>query len=122
MKTKKNDSNFNESNLLPNKSYYTLNETELQRMLEYYRVRFKSIVKERIDWLKGLEGINLSTESFHDREWELHNLTEKITQAQQSLSESSIALNNERKRIIKFNNEIENYKSKYKIFYINKLF
>lgn len=94
------------------KNTYTLDEEDLQRLLEYYRVRFQNILLERIDWLKGLERIKLSTESFHDKEWELHNLTDKIMQCQQCLSESNIALNNERKRILKFNNEIENYKSK----------
>lgn len=93
-----------------------LNELELQRLLDYYRVKMKSIIRERVDWLKKLEGINLATESFHEREWELHNLTEKIINLQQTLSESNIALNNERKRIITFNNEIENYKSKSNFF------
>lgn len=96
---------------VPYKTNYALNDSELQKMLDYYRVRFQGIQRERIDWLKGLERINLSAENFHAKEWELHNLTDQITQIQQSLSESNIALNNERKRIIRFNNEIEKYKS-----------
>jgi hypothetical protein len=84
-----------------------------QKLLEYYRLRIQGIIKERIDLLKELEGINLANENFHEKEWELFNLNEKIAQLQQSLSEANIALNNERRRIIAFNAEIDTFKSKY---------
>ena len=73
------------------------------------------IEKERIGWLKTLEGINLENENFHQKEWELNELNDKIIELQQSLSQSNIALNNERRRIISFNSEIDTFKSK-KIF------
>ena len=73
----------------------------------------KEIIKERIDWLKTLEGINLENENFHEKEWELNKLNEKIIQLQQSLCQSNIALNNERRRIISFNSEIDTFKSKF---------
>jgi len=92
----------------------TLDE-ETKRLLEFYRLRMDGIEKERIDWLKTLEGINLENENFHQKEWELNELNDKIIELQQSLSQSNIALNNERRRIISFNSEIDTFKSK-KIF------
>ena len=92
-----------------------LKEDETQKLIDYYRVRIQGIIKERIDWLKNLEGINLSNENFHEKEWELNNLNDKIAQLQQSLSETNIALNNERRRIISFNTEIDTFKSKLQI-------
>ena len=94
------------------KSELTLDE-ETRRLLEFYRLRLDGITKERIDWLKNLEGINLENENFHEKEWELNKLNEKIIELQQSLSQSNIALNNERRRIISFNSEIDSFKSKF---------
>jgi hypothetical protein len=85
-------------------------------------LRIQGIIKERIDLLKELEGINLANENFHEKEWELFKLNEKIAQLQQSLSESNIALNNERRRIISFNTEIDTFKSKSKLVIINYIF
>lgn len=90
-------------------------DEETKRLLEFYRLRMDGIEKERIDWLKTLEGINLENENFHQKEWELNELNDKIIELQQSLSQSNIALNNERRRIISFNSEIDTFKSK-KIF------
>jgi hypothetical protein len=88
-------------------------DEETKRLLEFYRLRMDGIEKERIDWLKTLEGINLENENFHEKEWELNKLNDKIIELQQSLSQSNIALNNERRRIIAFNSEIDTFKSKY---------
>lgn len=88
-------------------------DEDTKRLLEYYRLRIEGITKERIDWLKNLEGINLENENFHEKEWELNKLNEKINQLQQSLSQANLALNNERRRIIAFNSEIDTFKSKY---------
>ena len=88
-------------------------DEDTKRLLEYYRLRIEGITKERIDWLKNLEGINIENENFHEKEWELNKLNEKIIELQQSLSQSNIALNTERRRIIAFNSEIDTFKSKY---------
>ena len=88
-------------------------DEDIKRLLEYYRLRIEGITKERIDWLKNLEGINIENENFHEKEWELNKLNEKINQLQQSLSQANLALNNERRRIIAFNSEIDTFKSKY---------
>ena len=87
---------------------------EKQRSLDYFRLRIQGIIKERLEWLKNLEGINIENETFHEKEWELSDLTDKITQIQQSLIQSNIALSKERNRIINFNNEIEKFKLKSK--------
>ena len=103
-------SNLNNKKQEKNKQL-TVDE-ETKRLLEFYRLRMDGIVKERIDWLKTLEGINLENENFHEKEWELNKLNEKIIELQESLSQSNIALNNERRRIISFNSEIDTFKSK----------
>lgn len=107
MSSKANNSKGNSKN-----NSKTINENEEKKLLDYYRIRIQAILKERIDWLKTLEGINISNENFHEKEWELYNLNDKIAQLQQSLSEANIALNNERRRIIAFNAEIDTFKSK----------
>ena len=105
------NSNTNNKNK-DSKNNSQIKEEENKRLLEYYRLRIEGIIKERINWLKELEGINIANENFHEKEWELYNLNDKIAQLQQSLSESNMALNNERRRIIAFNTEIDTFKSK----------
>ena len=109
------NTNINKNKSKDSKNNIQTKEDETKRLLEYYRLRIEGIIKERIDWLKELEGINLANENFHEKEWELFNLNEKIAQLQQSLNESNMALNNERRRIIAFNTEIDTFKSKFKI-------
>ena len=104
-------SNLNNKKKEKNKEFSEDEDTK--RLLEYYRLRIEGITKERIDWLKNLEGINIENENFHEKEWELNKLNEKINQLQQSLSQANLALNNERRRIIAFNSEIDTFKSKY---------
>ena len=103
--------NSNLKNKTKQKNNPSTADEDTKRLLEYYRLRMDGIMKERIDWLKTLEGINLDNENFHEKEWELNKLNEKIIQLQQSLSQSNIALNNERRRIISFNSEIDTFKS-----------
>ena len=109
------NTNTNKNKSKDSKNNIQTKEDQTKRLLEYYRLRIEGIIKERIDWLKELEGINLANENFHEKEWELFNLNEKIAQLQQSLNESNMALNNERRRIIAFNTEIDTFKSKFKI-------
>ena len=89
-------------------------EEENQRMIEYYKMKIAEIEKERIEWMTKLEGLNQNTQDFYTKEWELRKLTDEITELQQSLSEANIALNQERKKVIHFNNEIESFKNKTK--------
>ena len=105
--------NSNLNNKKKEKKSELILDEETRRLLEFYRLRMDGITKERIDWLKNLEGINLENENFHEKEWELNKLNEKIIELQQSLSQSNIALNNERRRIISFNSEIDSFKSKF---------
>ena len=89
-------------------------EEENQRMTEYYKMKIAEIEKERIEWMTKLEALNQNTQDFYTKEWELRKLTDEITELQQSLSEANIALNQERKKVIHFNNEIESFKNKTK--------
>jgi chromosome segregation ATPase len=84
------------------------------RLLDYYRMKVEMIEKERFDWLAKLEEVNMKSEEFHEKELDLQKLTEQITELQQSLSESNIALNQERKKVIHFSNEIDSHKLKTK--------
>ncbi len=106
------NSNSNNKKKESKNNIQSLKEDDEKRLLDYYRLRIQGIIKERIDLLKELEGINLMNDNFHEKEWELYNLNDKIAQLQQSLSEANIALNNERRRIISFNTEIDTFKSK----------
>ena len=106
------NSNSNNKKKESKNNIQSLKEDDEKRLLDYYRLRIQGIIKERIDLLKELEGINLMNDNFHEKEWELYNLNDKIAQLQQSLSETNIALNNERRRIISFNTEIDTFKSK----------
>ena len=108
------NSNVNNKSKDSKKNNQTKDE-DYQRLLDYYRMRIDGIIKERINWLKELEGINITNENFDEKEWELYNLNDKIAQLQQSSSESNMALNNERRRIISFNSEIDTFKSKFHI-------
>ena len=103
--------NSNLNNKKKQKNSQSKLDEDTKRLLEHYRLRMEGIVKERIDWLKTLEGINLENENFHEKEWELNKLNEKIIQLQQLLSQSNIALSTERRRIISFNSEIDTFKS-----------
>ena len=89
-----------------------LTNDDMLRLLDYYRMKVDMIEKERFDWLTKLEEVSMKSEEFHEKEWELRKLTEQITELQQSLSEANIALNQERKKVIHFSNEIDNYKCK----------
>lgn len=106
------NSNSNNKKKESKNNIQSLKEDDEKRLLDYYRLRIQGIIKERIDLLKELEGINLMNDNCHEKEWELYNLNDKIAQLQQSLSEANIALNNERRRIISFNTEIDTFKSK----------
>ena len=89
-----------------------LSNEDMIRLLDYYRMKVEMIEKERFDWLATLEDINMKSEEFHEKELDLQKLTEQITELQQSLSESNIALNQERKKVIHFSNEIDTHKCK----------
>ena len=89
-----------------------LTNDDMLRLLDYYRMKVEMIEKERFDWLAKLEEVNMKSEEFHEKELDLQKLTEQITELQQSLSESNIALNQERKKVIHFSNEIDTHKCK----------
>lgn len=89
-----------------------LSNEDMLRLLDYYRMKVEMIEKERFDWLTKLEEVSMKSEEFHEKELELQKLTEQITELQQSLSESNIALNQERKKVIHFSNEIDTHKCK----------
>ena len=95
------------------KIYESLSQEEKDQLFKYYQDRKEEITKERYKWLQDIDEISNSINSFHEKEWELRKLSDKINVLQLNLSEANLALINERKRIMKYINEIENFRSKY---------
>ena len=101
---------FNSDIFNPNCKSDLMGKNDLVKLLDYYRLKVENFEKERIEWLTKLEGLKLKNEEHQKKEWELRNITSKITDLQFSLSESNIALNQERKKVIHYSNEIDTYK------------
>ena len=97
----------------PNCKSDLMGKTDLEKLIEYYRLKNENFEKERIEWMAKLEELKLKNEEYHKKEWELRQLSEKITEIQSSLSEANIALNQERKKVIHYTTEIENSKRKF---------
>lgn len=106
------------------KKYASLSQEEKEQLFNYYKDKKDEIIKERYKWLRDIDDINNSIDLYHEKEWDLRKLSDKIIEYQLNLSEANIALINERKKIINFINEIENYRCKLNIsiyFFIKKL-
>lgn len=95
-----------------NNSPNLLNLEDQQKLLTYYQSRNDTVIQDRINWLKNAEAIRIAIEEFHEKELELRKLNEEIIQSQITLSESNILLTQERVKILKFSDEIDNYKRK----------
>ena len=94
------------------KLYSSLSQEEKEQLLNYYQDRKEEITKERYKWLQDIGDIGNSINLFHEKEWELRKLSDKINEYQLNLSEANLSLINERKRIMKYINEIENFRRK----------
>jgi len=106
------------------KKYASLSQEEKEQLFNYYKDKKDEIIKERYKWLRDIDDINNSIDLYHEKEWDLRKLSDKIIEYQLNLSEANIALINERKKIINFINEIENDRCKLNIsiyFFIKKL-
>lgn len=100
------------------KIYSSLSQEEKEQYLKYYKERIEEITKERYKWLHDVGDIINSINLFHEKEWELRKLSDKINELQINLSEANLSLIDERKKIMKYINEIENFRSK--LYYIIK--
>jgi len=106
----KNKSNNNKKE--NKKIYESLSQEEKEQLLKYYQDRKEEITKERYKWLQDIGDINNSINLFHQKEWELRKLSDKINEYQLNLSEANLSLINEHKKIMKYINEIENFRRK----------
>jgi len=88
----------------------TMDKRDLARLVDYYRMRVEGFEKERIEWLERLEGLKLTQEESHKMEWELRRRTDEILELQNTLNDSNIALNHERKQVINLTEELESAK------------
>lgn len=94
------------------KIYDSLSQEEKEQLLKYYQDKKEEVTKERYKWLEDIGDIDNSINLYHEKEWELRKLSDKIYEYQLNLSESNIALINERKKIMNYINEIENFRRK----------
>ena len=101
---------------LNNKKYLkkleSLYQEEKEQLYNYYLDKKEKINQERYNFLKDIGNIDESISSYHEKEWELRRLSDKIAEYQLNLSESNISLINERKKIMRYINEIEVFRCK----------
>ena len=105
---------------LNNKKYLkkleSLSQEEKEQLCNYYLEKKEKINQERYNFLKDVGIIDESISSYHEKEWELRKLSDKIAEYQLNLSESNISLINERKKIMKYIHEIEDFRCKENIY------
>ena len=107
---KKKSSKLNNKKFL--KKLESLTQDEKEELFNYYLDKKEKINQERYNFLKDIGYIDESISSYHEKEWELRKLTDRIAECQLNLSESNISLINERKKIMKYINEIEDFRGK----------
>jgi len=104
------------SGKLNNKKYLkeleSLSQEEKEQLYNYYLDKKEKINQERYNFLKDIGNIDESISSYHEKEWELRGLSDKIAEYQLNLSQSNISLINERKKIMRYINEIEDFRCK----------
>ena len=104
------------SGKLINKKYLkkleSLSQEEKEQLYNYYLDKKEKINQERYNFLKDIGNIDESISSYHEKEWELRRLSDKIAEYQLNLSQSNISLINERKKIMRYINEIEDFRCK----------
>jgi hypothetical protein len=104
------------SGKLNNKKYLkkleSLSQEEKEQLYNYYLDKKEKINQERYNFLKDIGNIDESISSYHEKEWELRRLSDKIAEYQLNLSQSNISLINERKKIMRYINEIEDFRCK----------
>ena len=74
---------------------------ELESILKYYRERVDNIQNEREDWYGMIENVKISQEEKHSLEWELHKRKTELAEIQKALSDSHLALFDEREQVLK---------------------
>jgi len=84
----------------------------ISSILNYYRARVDEIQKERDEWFERLENLRISQQDYHKQEWELKRRAEEIAELQKTLSDSHIALFEERELALKLRREVEELQGK----------
>ena len=94
------------------KKIQSLSNEEKEDLYNYYLAKKEKINQERYNFLKDIASIDESISFYHEKEWELRKLSDRIAECQLNLSESNISLINEHKKIMKYINEIEDFRCK----------
>ena len=95
------------------KKLQSLTYEEKEELLKYYQNKKEEVNKERYNFLKDIQSINDLISSYHEKEWELRKLSDKISEYQLNLSEANISLIKERQKIMNYIKEIEDFRSNY---------
>ena len=110
MKKKSSAKKSNSKQIL--KKLQSLTNEEKEELLKYYQNKKEEVNKDRYNFLKDIQSISDLISSYHDKEWELRKLSDKIAEYQLNLSEANISLIKERQKIMNYINEIEDFRSK----------
>jgi len=84
----------------------------LSQVLGYYRKRIDDLQEERLNWLEQVELAKLAQEDFQKNELELERRVQEIAELQKSISDSHIALFEEKELVIKLRREAEEFRAK----------
>jgi chromosome segregation ATPase len=96
----------------PKKQNKFFSPEEKEKLYKYYQEQIIKITNERYDSLKDINDIDNLVDSYQEKEWDLRKLIDKINEYQLKLSQTNMTLIKERKKIINYINEIENYRCK----------
>ena len=66
--------------------------------------------KEREEWFEKMERLKITQEDYHNLEWELRKRNEDIIDLQKVLSDSQVALFEEREQMLRLKREIADLK------------
>lgn len=102
---------YSDFNTQPSESQLS-NKRDLATLVDYYRIRVEAHEKERNNITNLIEQLKKQNKEIHDIEWETKRRNDERTELQEALSDSNIALNAERRRVMKYSNEIENSKGR----------
>eukprot|EP00826_Nyctotherus_ovalis_P008352 TRINITY_DN12158_c0_g2_i3.p1 TRINITY_DN12158_c0_g2~~TRINITY_DN12158_c0_g2_i3.p1 ORF type:complete len:411 (-),score=166.25 TRINITY_DN12158_c0_g2_i3:227-1459(-) len=84
----------------------------LSQVLAYYRKRIDDLQEERLSWLEQLELAKLSQEDFQKNELELERRVQEIAELQKAISDSHIALFEEKELVLRLRREGEELRAK----------
>lgn len=84
----------------------------LSQVLTYYRKRIDDLQEERLSWLEQLELAKIAQEDFQKNELELERRVQEIAELQKAISDSHVALFEEKELVLRLRREGEELRAK----------